>query len=171
MKIFFLCFLLDINMEQKVLIFGKQCNNKNVFCKHKHLIDINKDIDKIVISCKDSYDKTGSLRCFIGYISNYIKPLCIKVPQMNGYVKYFNGNKCMNLLVLDKELLKNNAVLDKISNLSKKGLITIVYNNKYIKTKLKIYNNRINTNFHSSIKPEDNEYCTCYNNDIIRFCC
>ena len=90
---------------------------------------------------------------------------------MNGYVKYFNGNKCVNLLVLDKELLKNNAVLDKISNLSKKGLITIVYNNKYIKTKLKIYNNRINTNFHSSIKSEDNEYCTCYNNDIIRFCC
>ena len=45
MKNFFLCFLVDINMEQKVLIFGKQCNNKNVFCKHKHLIDINKDID------------------------------------------------------------------------------------------------------------------------------
>ena len=61
MKNFFLCFLLDINMEQKVLIFGKQCNNKNVFCKHKHLIDINKDIDKIVISCKDSYDKTNIL--------------------------------------------------------------------------------------------------------------
>ena len=25
---------------------------------------------------------------------------------MNGYVKYFNDNKCMNLLVHDKELLK-----------------------------------------------------------------
>ena len=42
---------------------------------------------------------------------------------MNGYVKYFNANKFMNLLVHDKELLKNNAVLDKVSNLSKKGLI------------------------------------------------
>ena len=33
-------------------------------------------------------------------------PLSIKLPQMNGYVKYFNDNKCMNLLVHDKELLK-----------------------------------------------------------------
>ena len=25
------------------------------------------------------------------------------LPQMNGYVKYFNENKCMNLLVHHKE--------------------------------------------------------------------
>ena len=35
-------------------------------------------------------------------------PLCIKHPQVNGYVKYFDSNnKCINLLVHDKELLKN----------------------------------------------------------------
>ena len=40
-------------MEQKALVFEKQCINKNAFHKHKHLIDINKvDIDNIVTSSK-----------------------------------------------------------------------------------------------------------------------
>ena len=33
--------------------------------------------------------------------------------------------------------------------------------NKYIKTKIKIYNNQINTNFHGNKIPEENEYYTC----------
>ena len=46
----------------------------------------------------------------MGYISEtkaFLIPLCIKLPQINGYVKYFNDNTCMNLLVYEKELLKN----------------------------------------------------------------
>ena len=47
---------------------------------------------------------------------------------MNGCVKYFNDNKCMNLLVHDKELLKKyNEIWDMISNLSKKDLIACQY--------------------------------------------
>ena len=82
---------------------------------------------------------------------------------MNGYVKYFSDNKCMNLLVHDEELLKKyNEIWDKISNLFKKGFNSKpVYDNKYIKTKIKIYNNRINTNFHGNKTREENEYCTC----------
>ena len=72
-------------MENKVFNFGKYYLNKNFFHKHKHLIDIDKvDIDKIAISSKDSYGKKGSFKFFIGYITNYIKPLCIKLPQMNA---------------------------------------------------------------------------------------
>ena len=42
----------------------------------------------------------------------------------NEYVKYFNDNKCVNLLVQDEELLKKcNEVWDKIINLLKKCLI------------------------------------------------
>ena len=49
------------------------------------------------------------LKYFIGYISNSgIIPLYIILPQMNPYVKYFDkNNHGINLLVLDKELLKN----------------------------------------------------------------
>ena len=37
----------------------------------------------------------------------FLMPLCIKLLQMNGYVKYFDSNnKYINLLVDDKELLK-----------------------------------------------------------------
>ena len=61
------------------------------FLKYKHLIDIDQvDIDRIVISSKNSFAKNGSFKCFIGYITSYIKSLCIKLPQMNGYVYYFD---------------------------------------------------------------------------------
>ena len=36
-----------------------------------------------------------------------------------------------------------------------------MYNGKYIKTKIKIYNCKINTNFLGNEIPEENEYCTC----------
>ena len=101
----------DIKMEQKALIFDRQCINKNAFQKHKRPISIDKvEIRKIVLSKKDSYGKKGSLKYFIGHTNEndaFPVPLCIKLPQMNGYVKYFNDNKCMNLLVHDKKLSKN----------------------------------------------------------------
>ena len=36
-----------------------------------------------------------------------------------------------------------------------------MYNDKYIKTKIKIYNNRVYTNFQYNRILKDNEYCTC----------
>ena len=36
-----------------------------------------------------------------------------------------------------------------------------MHDNKYVKIKIKICNNRINTNFQGNEIPEDNEYCTC----------
>ena len=72
------------------------------------------------------------MKYFIVYITEtnaFTIPVCIKLPQMNGYVKYFDSNnKCMNFLVHNKELLKKyNAIWDKISNLLKKSLIMSQY--------------------------------------------
>ena len=49
-------------------------------------------------------------------------PLCIKLPQMNGYSKYFdNNNKDMNFLVNDKEIPeKYHKIWSKIKRLFKK---------------------------------------------------
>ena len=110
--------------------------------------------------------KKVSFKCFIGYINEtdaFPMPLRIKIPQMNRYVNYFNDNKCMNLLVHDDEVLKKyNKIWDKISNLLKKGVNSeTVYNDKYIKIKIKIYNYRINTNFQGNKIPKDNECCAC----------
>ena len=61
----------SIKMEQTVLILDKQCINKTIFHKHKHLIKIDKvDINRIVKSSKHSYSKKGSFEYFIGYITN-----------------------------------------------------------------------------------------------------
>ena len=49
------------------LTFYKHCINKNAFHKHKHLTDIDKgDIDKIVISFKDSIVKKVDLNISLG---------------------------------------------------------------------------------------------------------
>ena len=69
---------------------------------------------------------------------------------MNGYVNYFNSNdRYINLSVHVEKFLKLHYVIwDNISNLLKKGFDREPeYNDKYIKTNIKIYNNRINTNF------------------------
>ena len=155
-------------MKQKALIFGKQCINKNAFHKNKKPISVDKvDIRRIVLSKKDYMVEKGSFKYFIGHIhvgNAFSIPLCIKRRQINRYVKYFNDNKCLNLLVHDKELLgKYNKIGDTISNLSNKVFDNIpVYDNKFIRTKKKIYNDRINTNFHGNKILEHNECCASF---------
>ena len=86
-------------------------NNSNLKNRCKGPITINKvDIRKVVLSKNNSYGTKGAFKClYIGYISNAgIIPLCIILPQMNTYVKYFDKNsKYMNILVHDKKILKN----------------------------------------------------------------
>ena len=83
---------------------------------------------------------------------------------MNAYAKCFDkSNKYINLLVNDKEILKKYSdIWNKIKSLIKKEFNSEpVYNDKYIKTKIKIYNNRVYTNFQHNKIPKDNEYCAC----------
>ena len=56
---------------------------------------------------KDSYGAKKLLKYFIGYSDNdVIRPLSVKLPQMTGYVEYFDSNKTMLFKVIDKKLLK-----------------------------------------------------------------
>ena len=52
------------------------------------------DLDQIVVSYKFKHNDEG-FKYFIGYLEGEIvKPLCIILPQMSGYIKYFeNGIK------------------------------------------------------------------------------
>ena len=52
------------------------------------------DLDQIVVSYKFKHSDEG-FKYFIGYLEGEIvKPLCIILPQMSGYIKYFeNGSK------------------------------------------------------------------------------
>ena len=71
---------------------------------------------------------------------------------MIGYAKYFeNNNETMSFKVSDKKLLKTyTEIWEKISSLmNKKFDSDSVYDgsNKYIKTKIKSYGDKINANF------------------------
>ena len=71
---------------------------------------------------------------------------------MNGYSKNFHkNNKNMNVLVNDKKNEKIYWKCNKIKNLFKKEFNgEPVYSDKYIKTKIKIYNDRVYINFQYS---------------------
>ena len=63
------------------------------------------DVDQIVVSYKFKHNNQ-SFKYFIGYREGEIvKPLCIILPQMSGYTKYFeNGSKNMSFLIKDDQV-------------------------------------------------------------------
>ena len=70
------------------------------------------DVDKILVSKKESYGTNKSIKCFIGYNDDdddddddVIRPLCLKIPGIIGYVKCFDSNKTMSFKV--KKLIIN----------------------------------------------------------------
>ena len=139
-------------MGGKVIDFGDKKINKKDFYNNKKQFKIKDiDINKIIISEPVSYGKKNAKKYIIGYSDDVIRPLRILLPQMIGYVKYFDDNKTMSFLADDKELLKEyTKAWEKIRDLiGKKFDAEPVYGYKYIKTKIKSYNNDIRTNFHS----------------------
>ena len=63
------------------------------------------NVDEIVVSDKFKHNN-GSFKYFIGYQEDEIvKPLCIILPQMSGYIKYIeNGGKNISFLIKDDEV-------------------------------------------------------------------
>ena len=71
---------------------------------------------------------------------------------MTGYFKKYNENLAMSFRVRDKQLLMNyNSLWEKIEKLMGVDFESMpVYgdDDKYIKTKIKTYENNVTTNFH-----------------------
>ena len=84
---------------------------------------------------------------------------------MIGYVKHFDNNKTMSFKVSDNKLLKKyNKIWEKISNLLNIEFDSEpVYSDvdKFIKTKIKMYGNRVNTNFQGKNVPKENASYKC----------
>ena len=141
--------------------------NKSNFYKNKKLFNIHDlDVNKILVSKKEPYVTKNSLKYFIGYNDDdVIRPLCIKLPQMIGYVKHVDSNKTMSFKVGDDKLLKMyNKIWENISNLMNIGFDSEpVYgnNDKYIKIKIKMYEDRVNTNFQGKKVPKENASYNC----------
>ena len=66
---------------------NRNFNDIKYFYKNKRTYNI-EDIDanKILVSKKEAYGIKNSFKYFIGYNDNdFIRPLCLKLPQMTGY--------------------------------------------------------------------------------------
>ena len=150
----------NINFEDKKI-------KKSEFDKNKKVFQIdNIDVNKILVSKKESYGIKNSFKYFIGYNDNdVIRLLCIRLPQMTGYAKKFDKNATMSFRVHNKQLLKNyNKMQEKIEKLMKIDFESKpVYgdDDKYIKTKIKIYAGSMITNFHNKEMPKEKAPCKC----------
>ena len=160
-------------MSGKSINFDYKKINKSSFYKNKKLFSLNNiDVNKILVSKKESYGIKNPLKYFIGYNDgDVIRPLCIILPQMIGYVKHFDSNKTMSFKVSDNKLLnKYKKIWGKVGN-----LLNIEFDSepvygdvdKYIKTKRKMYGNRVNTNFQGEKVSRENASYKCINNNVI----
>ena len=106
-------------MNEKTLKFNNIKINKKEFHKSKQANDLDSiTIDQIVVSDKFKHSEEG-YKYFIGYKEDEIvRPLCIILPQMNGYIKYFeNGGKNMSFLIKNDEVWeKYEDIWDVIKN-------------------------------------------------------
>ena len=122
------------------------------------------DLSKIVLSNKW---KISDAKCkyFCGYLNNdVIQPLCVILPQMSGYIKYFDDRgKNMSFVTDDKGVYKKyNEIWEVIRKLLKlKFFVSPVREYKYIIAKLKIFKNTNMTTFTNNTIPEENTHYTC----------
>ena len=104
------------------------------------------DLSKIVVSSRWKLNDT-TYKYFCGYLNNdVIKPLCVILPQMDGYIKYFDdGGKNMSFVTDDEKIYKKyNEIWEVVRNLLKIDFTTNpVRDDIYLVVKLKIFD-RIN---------------------------
>ena len=152
----------NIITSEKTLNFNNIKVNKKEFHKSKQALD-SVDTGKIVVSDKFKHSEEG-FKYFIDYQEDEIvKPLCLILSQMNSYIKYFeNGGKNMSFLIKNDEVWQKYAdIWDVIKNkLNIKFHSQPIYENKYLKAKVREFNGNIKVNFLGNNVPKENTYYT-----------
>ena len=114
------------------------------------------DLSKIVVSSRWKISDT-KYKYFCGYLNNdVIQPLCVILPQMRGYIKYFDdGGKNMAFVTDDKEVYeKYNELWKVVKRLLKlKFTVSPVRDDKYMLAKLKIFNEINRATFTDNVIP------------------
>ena len=152
-------------MSSRKIKCGDKEANKKEFYSSKQAIPLDSvDLDKIVVSNKWKISDT-TYKYLCGYLNNdVIQPLCVILPQMNGYIKYFDdGGKKMSFVTDDEEVYKKyNEIWEVVRKLLKlKFTVGPVRDDKYIIAKLKIFNKINRATFTDNAIPIERNHYNC----------
>ena len=115
------------------------------------------DLSKIVVSSRCKF--------LCGYLNNNsIKPLCVILPQVDGYIKHFDdGRKNMSFVTDDEKIYeKYNKIWEVIRKLLKVNFaVSPVRDDKYLVAKLKIFAGINRTTFNNNSIPIERNHYIC----------
>ena len=151
-------------MSKKTLRFDKVEVNKKEFHVSKEPITLDLvNVNQTLISGNFEHSDKG-FKYFIGYKDNdIVRPLCIILPQVSGFIKCFdNGEKDMSLMIEDDSVFgKYKEIWNKIlKKVNIKFYSMPLHDEKYVKTKVKQFNGVINTNFWGEKVPKEGVHHT-----------
>ena len=117
-------------MSLRKIKFGDKEVNKKEFYSSKQAISLDSvDLNKIVVPNKWKINDT-TYKHICGYLNNdTVQPLCVILPQMDGYIKYFDeGEKNMSFVTNDEKIYeKYNEIWKVIRNLLKIDLLLVLF--------------------------------------------
>ena len=154
-----------IKMSLRKTKFGDKEVYKKKFYSSKQAISLDSiDLNKIVVSKKwKIIDTTYKYIC--GYLNNdTIQPLCVVLPQMDGYIKYFDdGGKNMSFVTDDEEIYeKYNKIWEAVRKLLKVDFTGCpVRDDKYLVAKLEIFDRINRTTFTNNAIPIERNHYIC----------
>ena len=150
------------------IIFDDKKIKKNIFYRSRKPFNASDiDVNKTIISKEVVNGTKNSLKYFIGYMNedDVIRPVLLKLPQMIGYLKEFNDSMTMSLTVDNSKLFKKHCKIWKTI----KDLLETEFDSEpvygdtdsYIKTKVKMYDDKVNTNFQGKETPKGDSSYKC----------
>ena len=140
--------------SQKIKFGDKEVDKKTFYSSKEAILLDSVDLSKIVVSSRWKLNDT-TYKYFCGYLNNdVIKPLCVILRQMNGYIKYFDDGGKNKSFVTDNEKVyeKYDEMWNVVKSLLKlKFAASPIRNGKYILAKLKIFKKKNLTTFNNNI--------------------
>ena len=150
--------------SQKIKFGDKEVDKKTFYSSKEAILLDSVDLSKLVVSSRWKLNDT-TYKYFCGYLNNdVIKTLCVILPEMNGYIKYFDdGGKNMSFVTDDEKVYEK---YDEIWNVVKSLLkltsaASPIRNDKYILAKLKIFKKKNLTIFNNNIVPIEKNHYIC----------
>ena len=152
-------------MNLKKIKFGDKEVYKTKFYSSKQAISLDSvDLNKIVVSKKRKINDTTN-KYICGYLNNdTIQPLCVILPQMDGYIKYFDdGGKNISFVTDDEKIYKKyNEIWEVVKKLLKVGFaVDPVRDDKYLVAKIKIFDRINRTIFNNNSIPIERNHYIC----------